>query len=277
MKEEKGFFSEYKEQINEAITDLKTKGRRHKQIPNILTLLRLTAPIAILPAAILGNIPFIIGATAFFGLTDLADGFIARNWKLTSKLGADLDALADKLFAGTLLLAASVTNPLLLINVGLEMAIAGINIKQKADGKEAASTLMGKIKTFSLFPLAGAGILSALNPVPTLVNTLAATTTALQALTIGSYLKKYNKMPKQEPVKEEIETTTLTSNQEEKKQSLEKTIDPKEKNNTTTQLENPEVKRLREMKAFLLHEKEIKRPVVSETPKVYRKKWFFVK
>lgn len=274
MKEEKGFFSEYKEQINEAITDLKTKGRRHKQIPNILTMLRLTAPIAILPAAILGNIPFIIGATAFFGLTDLADGFIARNWNLKSKLGADLDALADKIFAGTLLLAASVTNPLLLLNVGLEMAIAGINIKQKADGKEAASTLMGKIKTFSLFPLAGAGILSALTPIPTLVNALAVTTTTLQALTIGSYLKKYYTKPKQEKTEEvnEIEPVSFNAKEDEATKTKEKTIDPNEKNNNTPVLENPEVKRLREMKAFLLHEKEIKRPVVSQEPKVYRKK-----
>lgn len=274
MKEEKGFFSEYKEQINEALGDLKTKGRRHKQIPNLLTLLRLTAPAVIIPAAILGNIPFIIGATAFFGLTDLADGFIARNWELTSKLGADLDALADKLFAGTLLLAASVTNPLLLINVVLEMAIAGININQKAHGKEAASTLMGKIKTFSLFPLAGAGILSALNPVPTLVNVLAVTTTILQALTIGSYLIKYNKLPKKEKTEKvnEIEPVTLNAKEDETQKIKEKTIDPKEKNDATSQLENPEVKRLREMKSFLLHEKEIKRPVVSETPKVYRKK-----
>ena len=272
MKEEKGFFSEYKEQINEAITDLKTKGRRHKQIPNILTLLRLTAPLVILPAALIGNVPFIVGATAFFGLTDLADGQIARRCHLTSKLGADLDALADKLFAGTLLLAASVANPALLINVGLEMGIAGINIYQKAKGKEAASTLMGKIKTFALFPLAGAGILSSVLH-PAVLPALAITTTGLQVMTVASYLSKYKEKKKSNADKTatgEIKEIQLETKEEVDK-TKEKVIEPVQLTETQKQ-ENPEVKRLREMRDFLTHEKEISglTPVVEEI-KVYRK------
>lgn len=274
MEKEKGFFSDYNEQINDALNDLKTKGKRHKQIPNILTLLRLTAPLVILPAALIGNIPFIIGATAAFGLTDLADGFIARHWNLTSKLGADLDALADKLFAGTLLLAASIANPALLINVGLEMGIAGINIYQKAKGREAASTLMGKIKTFALFPLAGAGILSATLS-PTILAGLAITTTILQAMTIKSYLKKYNKNKPQQKVKEienKIDNSTTIDHKDENGKDLVKVIEPKEITSDTLVVENPKVKELREMREFLLREKVIRKPVVSEEPKVYRKK-----
>lgn len=272
MKEEKGFFSGYKEQINEALTDLKTKGRRYRQIPNILTLLRLTAPLVILPAALIGNVPFIVGSTVFFGLTDLADGQIARRCKLTSKLGADLDALADKLFAGTLLLAASVANPALLINVGLEMGIAGINIHQKAKGLEPSSTLMGKIKTFALFPLAGAGILSAVLH-PAILPTLAITTTALQGLTIASYLSKYKN--KKTDTNNEIIDTNSTEIKVEEQESIEKTkektIEPVQITSTPKQ-ENPEVKRLREMRDFLTHEKEtsVLPPVVEEV-KVYRK------
>lgn len=273
MNEEKGFFSGYKEQINEALTDLKTKGRRYRQIPNILTLLRLTAPLVILPAALTGNVPFIVGATAFFGLTDLADGQIARRCKLTSKLGADLDALADKLFAGTLLLAASVANPALLINVGLEMGIAGINIYQKAKGNDAASTLMGKIKTFALFPLAGAGILSAVLH-PAVLPALAITTTALQGLTVASYLSKYkNKKKKNTGGEQPVigNTESKVDVPEEIEKTKEKTIEPVEITSTPKQ-ENPEVKRLREMRDFLTHEKEISglTPVVEEV-KVYRK------
>ena len=274
MKEEKGFFSGYKEQFKEALTDLKTKGRRYKQIPNILTLLRLTAPLVILPAAIAGNIPLIVGSTAFFGLTDLADGQIARRCNLTSKLGAELDALADKLFAGTLLLAASVANPALLINVGLEMGIAGINIYQKTKGKETGSTMMGKVKTFALFPLAGAGILSSVLP-PAVLSTLAITTTGLQAMTIASYLSKYRNNKPNNPGDVEYvdipEVKIETPVEEEKEKQKEKTIEPKQ-NTSTEKQENPEVKRLRDMKDFLLHEKEIsgiKQPV--EEVKVYRK------
>ena len=274
MKEEKGFFSEYKEQFKEALTDLKTKGRRYRQIPNILTLLRLTAPLVILPAAVTGNIPFIVGATAFFGLTDLADGQIARRCNLTSKLGAELDALADKLFAGTLLLAASVANPALLINVGLEMGIAGINIYQKAKGKETGSTMMGKIKTFALFPLAGAGILSSVLP-PAVLTTLAVTTTGLQGMTIASYLAKYKTDKPNNPGNGEYidtpEVKVESKPEEEKEKQKEKTIEPNQITSTQKQ-ENPEVKRLRDMRDFLIHEKDLSvvKPVVEEV-KVYRK------
>ena len=46
-------WNDYKIKFKEAFTDLKTKGRRHKQIPNILTTSRLlAAPVFIIPAAI---------------------------------------------------------------------------------------------------------------------------------------------------------------------------------------------------------------------------------
>ena len=91
---------------------------------------------------------------------------------------------------------------------------------------------------------------------------------------IITYLKKYNKLPKKEQPEEvnEIEPVSFNAEEDEATKTKEKTIDPNEKNNNTPVLENPEVKRLREMKAFLLHEKELKRPVVSQEPKVYRKK-----
>lgn len=273
-KEEKSFFAQYKEPVKIALEDLKTKGRRHKQIPNILTLLRLTAPAVIIPAALLGNIYFIGGAIIFYSLTDLADGKIARKWELISKLGADLDALADKLFAGTLLLAASVTNPFLLLNVGLEMAIAGININQKAKGKEAASTLMGKIKTGSLFPLAGAGILSSINPMPTLVGALAVTTTALQALTIGSYLKKYNKANQVgKNVKSQISQQKLEQISDESKQPI------KEKEIIKEDRANTNIEELQKLKDELLSTKTFvdnnQSQDIQETktkPKVFQKK-----
>ena len=121
----------YKEQIQEALEDLKRPGRRYKQIPNILTLSRMLSPLIIIPNALLGNSEEAIKLATFFGLTDMVDGFIARNYNLSSPLGADLDALTDKIFAGTLLLTGAVSNPYLLLNTGLEMAIAGVNLKQK--------------------------------------------------------------------------------------------------------------------------------------------------
>lgn len=192
----------YKKLIKEAIEELKTPGQRNKQIPNILTALRLFAPLLIIPAAAVGNIPLTIGLAAAFSLTDMADGFIARHWKLTSELGKDLDALADKLFSGTLLIAASFANPLLLLNVGLEMAIAGINLNQKSQNKEAKSTYMGKAKTFALFTLAALGIAVPGANEMGILNALSIATAGMQGLTIASYIKQYQEKEESVPQKQ---------------------------------------------------------------------------
>ena len=183
----------YKEQIKEAIEDLKTPGRRHKQIPNILTLSRMLSPLVIIPNALLGNSQEAMKLAAFFGLTDLVDGFIARKFNLSSPLGADLDALTDKLFAGTLLLTGAVSNPYLLANTGLEMAIAGVNLKQKFSGNKSGSTIMGKVKTGAVFTLGGLCVAAtSVQELDKVIFPLAISTTILQAMTLVSYLKKYN-------------------------------------------------------------------------------------
>jgi len=49
-----------------------------------------------------------MGLLAFAGLTDLADGFIARNWpSQASKIGSFLDPMADKLLVGALVISLS--------------------------------------------------------------------------------------------------------------------------------------------------------------------------
>lgn len=259
--EEKEILKKYKGQIKEAITDLKTKGRRYRQIPNILTLMRLVSPFFILPAAISGNVPLMIGMTAFFSLTDMADGFIARNWKLTSELGKDLDAVTDKVFASTLLLAASFSNPILLCNLALEAVIAGINIHQKVKGKEPSSSLTGKVKTCSLFALVAAAIASPYLD-PKLIEVLTISTTAMQGLTLGSYIRKYrkNSSKKQKQPKEhylsEIEYPEIKE-QEEPENEKSKTYD-KPTTNTTINERTPSLEELREMSAFLHQEQENK-------------------
>ena len=191
MKEEKnGIFENYKKLFKEALDDLKTKGKRHNQIPNILTVLRLTAPFFIIPAAFSGNIPLAMGLTAGFGLTDFVDGFIARKFNLTSELGKDLDAVCDKVFAGTLLIAASFANPILLCNLALEGAISGINIYKSIKGEEVHSTFVGKVKTWALFSLAGFGLVAPLLNANIPLAALVGLTSAMQGLTIMSYITK---------------------------------------------------------------------------------------
>jgi Phosphatidylglycerophosphate synthase len=73
-----------------------------KQIPNILSICRIGFSVIL---------PFITGNSLLFlivyllsGITDVADGYIARKYGWTSRMGALLDSLADTVFYLILLL-----------------------------------------------------------------------------------------------------------------------------------------------------------------------------
>lgn len=216
----------YKEQIKEAINDLKTPGKRKKQIPNILTASRLLSPLLIIPAALTGATTFAAMSAAAFGFTDLIDGHLARKWKVKSELGADLDAFSDKIFAGTLLIAGAIFNPVLISNIALEMAIAGVNIKQKLSGKKPGSTTVGKAKTWLVFALGGLGVIApALSLSPALIPGLALTTAVLQGATIMSYLNKYNWFKEEPKEKEEQPKRYIEAQQEPQQTEYTKTLD----------------------------------------------------
>jgi len=197
MNNSEDLIKKYKRLFKEALDELKTPERRYRQIPNILTSLRLLAPFFIIPAAIAGNVPLAIGFGTIFGLTDLADGYIARKWKLTTELGADLDAVTDKIFTGTLLTAATINNPVLAINLTAEVIIYSgedgviLSWTQRKKGFNPSSEKIGKLKTWFLFPLAIAGVISSTISIETLVDILVITTATLQGFTIGTYLNKY--------------------------------------------------------------------------------------
>ena len=73
-----------------------------KQIPNILSLSRIGFS-AILPF-IAGNPLWFMAIYLLTGITDVADGYIARKYEWTSRTGALLDSLADTVFYLILLL-----------------------------------------------------------------------------------------------------------------------------------------------------------------------------
>lgn len=262
----KEVFDNYKTLIKDAVMELKTKGKRHRQIPNLLTATRLiAAPCFIIPAAIVGSVPLIITFTAIFSLTDLLDGYIARKYHLTSELGKDLDAICDKIFAASLLLAASIANPILLFNLGLEGVIAAVNTHQKITGKKPSSLYVGKIKTWALFGLIGAGIVSPYLEIPGLFTALLAASTSMQMLTIASYILKYDrdntkKMSTnvENSLTSESETITEPEEQLEKVKSLEPTTI-----GATESRLNPK-QELIELREILVHEKAIREPKAKE-------------
>ncbi len=68
-------------------------------LPNKITLLRLICVPFLWFWAIIGmGKPFAL-LLAFAGLTDIADGFIARTWKMKTRFGAWFDSLADNLLS----------------------------------------------------------------------------------------------------------------------------------------------------------------------------------
>src|SRR5215467_4849625 len=78
------------------ITDKAHQGAMHN-VPNLITLVRLGL-VPILAYCVISR-AYAAAATIFLiaALSDLADGYIARRFKLVSRLGALLDPIADKL------------------------------------------------------------------------------------------------------------------------------------------------------------------------------------
>ena len=262
--EKQEILDKYKKDLKDAWEELKTPGKRHRQIPNLLTASRLLSPLAILPAAFSGNIGLTAGLAVGFGLTDCLDGAIARKFELQSELGKDLDAVTDKVFVGTLLIASAFFNPLLLCNLGLEGAIAAINIKQKLSGEETGSTMIGKYKTWAVFGLAALGLVAPQLGLNWLVSVLALGTAAMQGLTIGSYLTKYGKSDK---MTQTPEITNVVDNM------LTNDIKLPENMTKAKKMEEPSstnLDELREMSEFL-HQEQQNRANQQEQPKVYKK------
>jgi cardiolipin synthase len=76
-----------------------------RHLPNLITTLRLAAAPATAGLLAAGHFNAAFGIFAFAGLSDVADGFLAKRFNLATPLGRLLDPVADK----ALMLAAFVT------------------------------------------------------------------------------------------------------------------------------------------------------------------------
>lgn len=71
--------------------------------PGLISLTRI--PLAVVFALQVRHVPLALGALALAGLSDVLDGWIARRFKQETPAGAVLDAITDKLFVGTVVVA----------------------------------------------------------------------------------------------------------------------------------------------------------------------------
>ena len=126
-------------------------------VPNLLTIARLGL-VPVMAYCIISR-AYTAAATVFLiaALSDLADGYIARRFKLVSRLGALLDPVADKLnmFVATVALALQDLLPiwLALAIVARDTAIVGGVLAYRVRGKslEMRPTGLSKVNTFLEF------------------------------------------------------------------------------------------------------------------------------
>ena len=87
--------------------------------------------------------------------TDFADGYLARRWAVTTKLGSFLDTTADKLLVtGALIALVDVdrASPVIAaIIIGRELLILGLRGVVAADGTVFPPSIWGKLKTNAQF------------------------------------------------------------------------------------------------------------------------------
>ena len=83
-------------------------------IPNILSMVRIALiPVIVWLYVVEKNYDWAGGLLIFSGVTDVADGFIARKFNMISNLGKMLDPIADKLTQSTVLVCLLVRFPLM--------------------------------------------------------------------------------------------------------------------------------------------------------------------
>ncbi|HEY3779207.1 MAG TPA: CDP-alcohol phosphatidyltransferase family protein [Rhizomicrobium sp.] len=81
-----------------------------RHLPNFLTGLRLVAAPALAFLLVSGSDRTALGVFAFAGLSDAADGFLAKRFGVTSRFGQFLDPAADKLLMVAAFLTLTVLN-----------------------------------------------------------------------------------------------------------------------------------------------------------------------
>ena len=160
-----------------------------KYIPNIITLIRIILIPFILYFVINDNMITAISLITIASISDFLDGRIARHFNLVSDLGAKLDIVADKLFAGILIISLIVKYKLFIICLIGELLITIINITSYLKKQNPRTKYIGKIKATSLYITIIIGFIASMNKTfEILIIPFIILTTVLQILSIYDYI-----------------------------------------------------------------------------------------
>lgn len=194
----KNFLDKYREDFDNCKEDLKDIKTWYRQIPNLLTISR---PIGMIPANILfftGNVISAVILTGCLLITDFFDGKLARKWDVQSKLGADLDAVGDKIMFLGLSLPLLVNYPSMIINFLGEAMIALVNTNGVIKGFDMKTVFSGKVKTWFLsITLVMGYLVQFFNAPISVLRGLTIITAISQGIALKDYINEYNKMNKE--------------------------------------------------------------------------------
>lgn len=133
--------------------------RKYITLPNTLTLVRLVASPIILPMLIVyllpyNYLPLNIVLTMFFigfSFTDFLDGYFARKYHLTSKLGGALDHIADKFLTYSTFIGLVTVGKIYffwgILFIGRDFFVMGLRQIALENGFNIPVEFTGKVKT----------------------------------------------------------------------------------------------------------------------------------
>lgn len=130
-----------------------------RDIPNLITFLRLLLVPPIVLGLLTGHYTFALTLFVIAGLSDALDGFLAKTFKWTSRLGGLLDPIADKLLLVSCYLALTWQEllPVWLTGavIGRDLVILSGAILYNAliERVEAAPSVISKLNTLSQLTL----------------------------------------------------------------------------------------------------------------------------
>jgi CDP-diacylglycerol--glycerol-3-phosphate 3-phosphatidyltransferase len=133
-------------------------------VPNLLAYIRIgLTPVIMAFLLASTRLDHALGiAAALFtiaALTDFADGYLARRWKITTVLGAFLDSVADKvLVTGSLLVLIEIDRAwswAAFVIIGRELAVMGLRSVAAMDQSDVPASLWGKSKATLQFVAIG--------------------------------------------------------------------------------------------------------------------------
>lgn len=176
---------------------LARRGQRDwATIPNAITVLRLLLVIPITLLLANGAAPVVtLVLLALFGASDWVDGYLARRLGQTSRTGAILDPLADRVGVATIAIAFVVSGHLPLwiaVLIAMVDMVLGVAYLCARPAQMPGVSVLGKVRTAVLMAglaLIGVGILPALDVVALVGQVVCGAGAVLHAFACVGYIR----------------------------------------------------------------------------------------